>query len=263
MIATVTRTASKSLCGEGGWCWFQDPRAIVRGDHLLMGSVQGNGGGAALVGVYDLVGRKSLGSVVLNPNFGRDDHNSPVFYLRPDGRVLAVYALHGKEKVHYYRVSDRESPLNWGEERTYEHDYPTAGTVTYMNLYALPAEGRLYNFFRGIGYNPSFITSQDEGETWGEPTHLIKSELPGRHRPYARYTSNGIDSVHVSFTDGHPDRYGNNIYYAAFRDGKFLRADGTTIKDLQSGRAAPPQRGRTGLQGRRRLGSGRTGQCRP
>ena len=217
---------------EGGWCWFQDPRAIIHKNTLLIGGVQGNGTGDAVVGVYDLKTRRQLGRVVLHEDFKRDDHNCPVFYVRPDGRVLAVYALHGNNRKHYYRISEPNDLLRWGEERRFEHDYPTAGNVTYMNLYPTSETGLLYNFFRGIEYNPSFVTSRDGGETWGTPTHFVQSELEGRHRPYARYAGNGTDTVHVCFTDGHPDRFGNSIYYAAFRGGNFLKADGTLIKSL-------------------------------
>ena len=61
---------------EGGWCWYQDPRAIIQGGHLFIGAVQGNGSGAALVGVYDLAKSRPLGIAVMRDNFMRDDHNS-------------------------------------------------------------------------------------------------------------------------------------------------------------------------------------------
>ena len=77
----------------------------------------------------------------------------------------------------------------------------------------LKSEKKLYNFFRGINYNPSFITSSDQGETWGEPTHLIIDEVEGRNRPYARYCGDGLKTIHISFTDAHPRDFGNSIYY--------------------------------------------------
>lgn len=219
---------------EGGWCWFQDPRATIHNGNVFLGSVQGNETGPARVGVYSLKDHRQVGSVTMLDGFDRDDHNSPVFHVRPDGSVLAVYARHGRDRIHHYRISDPKNPLKWSSPMTYRHDYPNSGTVTYMNLHALKNEERLYNFFRGIEFNPCFITSLDHGKTWGNPTHFIKSELKGRHRPYTRYAGNGKDTIHVSFTDGHPDRYGNSIYYAAFRDEKFHRADGEVIKDLKA-----------------------------
>lgn len=217
---------------EGGWCWFQDPRAVIHDGQLLIGSVRGNGDGPALIGVYDLEKEKRRETFVAHAEFDRDDHNSPVFHARPDGSVLAMYARHSREQVHYYRISDPEDVTAWGTERIFRHDYLGKDKVTYMNLHYLEDEGTLYNFFRGFDFNPSFITSTDHGQSWGGPTHFIKSELEGRHRPYARYVDNGDDTIHVSFTDGHPHRFGNSIYYAAFRGGAFHRADGTLIKDL-------------------------------
>jgi hypothetical protein len=222
------------LMNQGGWCWYQDPRVIIHDGKLLIGSVEGNGSGNAVVGVFDLRTKQSLGRIVVHEKFDRDDHNSPVFYARPDGSVLTVYAKHNRDKTHYYRISDPGDPLVWGDEMTYEHDYPGSSTVTYMNLFPMRAEGKVYNFFRGIDFNPSFITSTDDGKTWNEPTHFIQSELNGRHRPYARYAGNGHDTIHVCFTDGHPRDFGNSVYYAAFREGNFFRSDGTLIKNLNS-----------------------------
>lgn len=234
---------------ESGWCWFQDPRALIADDHLLIGSVKGTGSGAALVGVFDLPAQTSLGTVVMQDNFGHDDHNSPVFHQRPDGSVLAMYARHHKDYRHYYRISDPGDPLTWSDEETFTHDHAGAGKITYMNLFELTEEALLYNFYRGIHFNPSFILSRDHGRTWEEPTHFIASELDGRHRPYARYAGNGSDTVHVSFTDGHPRRFGNNIYYTAFREGQFHRADGTPIKSLASGGPLRPSEAELVYQG--------------
>ena len=66
-----------------GYCWFEDPRVIVNENKLIIGAVQGNGTGAAHVGVYDLTTNKSLGTALMQDQFDKDDHNSPVFYARP------------------------------------------------------------------------------------------------------------------------------------------------------------------------------------
>ena len=226
---------------EGGWCWFQDPRAIIHDDKLFMGAVRGNGNGEAKVGVYDLAADKPLGEVTLHQEFDRDDHNAPVFYPRPDGSVLAVYARHNRDRYHYSRVSDPKNPLKWSPEVKHLRNSPNPrDQVTYMNLYSLEKEGRLYNFYRGIDFNPTFVSSSDQGLTWSEPTHFLKSEVNGRHRPYARYAGNKVDTIHASITDAHPRNFGNGIYYFAFRNGTFYRADGTFIKSLKEHGALMP-----------------------
>jgi hypothetical protein len=225
---------------DGGWCWYQDPRAIIHEGKLLIAGLSGQSGDVK-VSVYDLEQNRDLGTVVLREKFQRDDHDVPALYARPDGSILAVYAKHGNEKIHYHRISDPGDYLVWGEEQRYVHDYPKGDTVTYMNLYFLKEEGKLYNFFRGIGYNPCYITSTDHGESWGEPTHFIADEVEGRHRPYPRYLQRDPNTVGVSFTEAHPRNFGNSIYYAEFRDGVFHNADGTRIKPLSDGPLTPSE----------------------
>jgi len=114
--------------------------------------------------------------------------------------------------------------------------------VTYMNLYFIEREGLLYNFFRdGPTFNPSYITSTDHGESWGNRTHFIADEVGGRHRPYTRYLQRDSNTVGISFTEAHPRDYGNSLYYADFRQGSFFNADGTKIKDLADGPLTPAE----------------------
>lgn len=250
---------------EGGWCWYQDPRAIIHNGYVIMGSVQGHGDGSALIGVYDLKQQKRLGNFVANAKFDHDDHNCPVFYSRPDGSVLAMYALHSRDKLHRYRISDPFDYTKWGPEEQIDYSgvFDRNDNVTYMNLFPLSKEGKLYNFFRGIEFNPTLVTSADHGTTWGQPVHFIKSEVKGRQRPYARYVGNGADTVHVSFTDGHPRNVGNSIYYATFRDGKFYKADGTFIKDLKKDGPLLPSEAECVYTGSGQATDGRHGQSAP
>ena len=251
---------------EGGWCWYQDPRAILHNGQVIIGAVQGNGSGDARIGVYDLVHDKPLGSFVAHDNFDRDDHNSPVFYPRPDGSVLTMYARHGREKTHYYRISDPSDYLRWGDERRIEYDgflVAPRDRVTYMNLFPLSAERKLYCFFRGLEFNPCVVSSPDHGESWEDAKHFIRSEVEGRHRPYVRYAGNGVDRVHITFTDAHPRNYGNNIYYALFKGGKFYKADGTLIKDLDRGGPLRPSEADLVFRGSEEAVTGKHGASAP
>lgn len=225
---------------DGGWCWYQDPRAIIAGEKLIIGGIDG-GNGDVKVSVFDLAANRNLGTVTLHPRFQRDDHDAPALYARPDGSLLAVYTKHASDRTHRYRISDPDDYLVWGEEKEFVHAYEGGWGVTYMNLFFLKDEGLLYNFFRdGLNINPSFITSSDQGDTWGSRTHFIADEL-GWQRPYARYLQRDANTVGVSFTDAHPRQYGNNLYYADFRNGAFYRADGKKIKDLAEGPLKPSE----------------------
>lgn len=102
----------------------------------------------------------------------------------------------------------------------------------------------MYNFFRdGRVYTPHFIYSDDLGKTWSkERTQFVDDGNPKRRqRPYARYCSNGSDTIYVTFTDGHPRKCNNNVYFAKFKAGRFYKADGTFIKELEDGPLNPQE----------------------
>lgn len=218
---------------DGGWCWYQDPRAIIKNNKLVIGSVSGQSGDVK-ISSYDLEKKKDEGTVVLHKDFERDDHDVPALYARPDGSILAMWAKHAVNKKHFYSISSPTNYLKWGERKEFTHDYEGHTGVTYMNLYYLEDQELLYNFFRdGPSFNPSYITSADHGLTWGNRTHFIADEVEGRQRPYARYLQKDNNTVGISFTDGHPRGYGNNLYYAEFKNGAFYNVDGTKIKDTK------------------------------
>ena len=222
---------------DGGWCWFEDPRAIVHPGKLIIGTVA-NGRHSlerkrdieAIV--YDLkTGEKTI--CELHDRLQADDHNSPVFLARPDGRVLTVYAKHGPENRFYYRISKLGNPAAWGPIQTYS---PSPSTrLTYQNLFQLSDEtNRIYNFFRGLhgSFKPSFVWSDDGGHNWQTGQVIIRSPAA---RPYVRYASNARDTIHLLYTEGHPRDFDNSLYHIFYREGSFHRSDGTPIAPLQEG----------------------------
>ncbi|MBN1900941.1 BNR-4 repeat-containing protein, partial [Candidatus Sumerlaeota bacterium] len=239
----------------GGWCWFQDERAIIHKGNLVVGAVSGRGGDIK-VGVYDMIQGNSSGEKILHEGFEQDDHDAPALYSRPDGSVLAMYARHGKkgDPKHYYRISAPDNPLEWGMEKIYDHGGPTG--ITYMNIYHLPKDGILYNFYRdGPTFHPFFIFSEDHGETWNKGGQFIFNEIKTRNRPYVRYVSNGLDRIFFSFTEAHPSSFqkklnkGCSIYFASFGNGKFYNAKGDVIKDLKEQGPLTPREAELIFQG--------------
>jgi hypothetical protein len=238
---------------DGGWCWFEDERAIVAGGKLVFGTIATGGArqGHVEATVYDLKTRESKRVTLHTPADEKDrrqwadDHNSPAFLQLPSGEILTLYAKHGPEEKIYYRISKPGDPLVWGDEQVFVPS-PTS-RVTYSNLHMLTSEnaprGRIYDFYRGFNnsFKPSFAWSNDLGRTWSAGGVFIDVPTKFRHRPYVKYASNGRDSVHFAYTDGHPQDFDNSIYHAVYRAGDLLGSDGARIRSMKDGLEAPEE----------------------
>lgn len=239
------------LNDDGGWCWYQDERAIVHNARLILGSIASgyldpSRKGRVEATVFDL-GSTEVTIIPFHvPDSPAeatrwlDDHNVPAFEVLPDGRVLAVYAKHGLDADIYYRTAaDPASLRSWSAERTFVPS--STSRVTYSNVFYLAAEERLYNFFRGLhnSFKPSWMWSGDLADSW--QTGGIFIDVPGefRHRPYVKYSSNGHDTIHFAYTEGHPRNYDNGIYHAYYRAGQLHRSDGVVIRSLEEGMRQP------------------------
>ncbi|UCD52618.1 MAG: BNR-4 repeat-containing protein [Phycisphaerales bacterium] len=230
---------------NGGWCWFQDERAIIVDGNLLIASVanargtDGTGrGGNIEVTSFDLASGGPPTTTVLHAGLENDDHDAPALLALPDGRILAVYATHGREQLIRYRISTHPADVTtWQPERQVTRE---AG-VTYSNLFFLSDEGdgngRLYDFYRGEQWNPNWIFSDDSGASWQYGGRLIA--FAGR--PYVKYASNNRDTIHFITTEHHPHSFPNSIYHAYLKDGVPHRSDGTAIHGAGEGPIRPDQ----------------------
>ena len=240
------------LNDDGGWCWFQDERAIVVGGRLLVGTVAAgrhdpSRRGAVEATVVDLASRAVTRTRLDASPLGRpgsyDDHDAPAFALRGDGRLLAVYAGHGSEDCFRFRVSSRPGdPSAWREERRFAPS--PSSRVTYSNLFRLAAEhGRIYDFFRGKddSFKPSVAWSDDDGERWTAGEVVIDVPSSVRHRPYVKYAGDGGDTIHLVYTEGHPRDFDNSLYHVFYRDGRLHRSDGAVIREMASGLRDPAE----------------------
>ena len=162
--------------------------------------------------------------------------------MRPDGKLLSLYAKHGSENRFYYRVSSADTLLSWTAERTYT---PTTATrLTYSNLFLLPAENnRIYDFYRGLddSYKPSYAYSDDNGESWRSGNVVINVPATERHRPYVRYATNGTDTIHLVYTEAHPRDFDNSLYHVFYRGGSLYRSNGMAIRSLTQGLSSPDE----------------------
>ena len=238
------------LNDDGGWCGFQDERALVAGGRLVFGSVPAGRFDAARRGLVEATSvdlatgaatRFPLSATPVEKPGRYDDHDTPAFVARGDGRLLAVWSGHGTDHRILSRVSRRPGDATaWGDERVF---VPSASSsVTYSNLHRLPGErGRIYNFFRGLDnrFKPSVAWSDDEGGSWTAGGVVIDVPAAFRHRPYVKYASDGRDTIHLAYTEGHPRNFDNSVYHVAYRDGALRRSDGTVLRPLAEGLRDP------------------------
>lgn len=231
------------LNDNAGWCWYQDERVIVHNGKLFFASVASkighdgaNRSGNIEVGSYELNGQSSPMVNVMHDGLEDDDHNVPALLALPDDNVLAVYTKHNTDRMVRYRITNGSNNLNeWQDEVAIKRK----DKVTYANLMRLSDEnegkGRVYNFYRGINFNPTFDTSDDNGKTWSKGHHFIEN----KGRPYVKYISNDKDEIHFVTTEQHPRVFDNSIYHGYIKDGKVYRTDGTYIQSLTDGPVNP------------------------
>jgi len=242
----------RSLTRNGVWCWFSDPRAVYHeGQKKATYAGWVNGFGDIVVAAYDHATGK-IDTAVLHEKLEVDDHANPSILVRQDGRLLVFYSKHSKKDgplsmrlstlPEDIRGWERERRLLLNENSAYPSSYRR--DFCYTNPYRLAAENnKIYLFWRGIDFKPCFSTSTDGGQTWETGRMLIMSEdtYPNR-RPYVKYDSKGRDRIHIAFTDGHPrNEKENSIYYACYRNGSLIRADGRKIVDLNALPITPRQ----------------------
>jgi hypothetical protein len=254
-FAPLLRAAAASptpvvLKANGGWCWFQDERAIVSGGQLFFGSVSGcdragASAGDVAVTAVDLTTQRRE-SFTLHARFQSDDHNTPALLALPDGRLLATYQSHGStpgfvgpDLMRWRRTLRPRDISAWSEERT----LPVGASVSYSNLFRLADPGgRILNFHRGAGFNPNYLISDDDGATFSYGGRLLfwprRPEGDTKYtglsggRPYLKYAQATDGTIHFVATEDHPSSYDNSLYHAFIRAGQLHHSDGRVIGPL-------------------------------
>lgn len=239
---------------NGGWCWFQSQRAIVIDGKIIFTSIAGDDHGEWDTG--DLVATSydpdsgNIENYLLHAKLNRDDHAVAGLCALSDQRLLAVYGKHGRDSLQRWRTT--ASPIQI-DEWTTEKTLQVGASYTYSNVYRLTAENnRIYNFHRGLGYNPNCTISNDNGASWQygwrllEWTHKDLAKDPrftgmDGGRPYLCYASNGDDTIHFLISDDHPRAYDNSIYHGYYRDGKLFSSDGRQLASPTRNHYSPPK----------------------
>jgi hypothetical protein len=231
------------LNDNGAWSWFMDERAIVHDGKLVVGSVRAvntfnrgrsdaNWGNVELA-VHDIKAGTTE-RVILHPHFEQDDHDGPGLMALPDGRILAVYTRHGVERKVFRRISGPNDPTAWGPIAEFETPGRDArnfsgDNVTYSNLFRL-SSGRILNIHRGFGYDPNWMYSDDDGQTWTYGGRIMSGR--DGYGPYFKYAFDGRDTIHIVATEDHPRNFDNSLYHGYLRDGQIHHTDGRPIGKL-------------------------------
>jgi BNR repeat-containing family member/PKD domain/Concanavalin A-like lectin/glucanases superfamily len=228
--AAPSATAAIHPIGDGAWSWFGDPRAVsYSGAHTRTYAGWVDLEGDIKVSSYDQATGDRV-TAVLQARLNKDDHANPSIQVRPDGRLVVYYSRHVGPSLHYRVSSNPEDVTAWEPTQRVPTNTPGIRGYTYPNPIRLEAEDRAYLFWRGGNYNPTFSV-QNDGETAWSPARTLIT-MPGE-RPYVKYDSSGGDTIHVAYTNAHPNEFGDvNIYYARVRGGKIERAGGEQIGSL-------------------------------
>ncbi len=202
------------LCEDAGWCWFQDERAVALDERrIVFGSVANGRGvperqGDVQATEWDTVTGQCV-TVELQDRLERDDHDAPAFLVQPDGRLLAAWCGHGKDRVLRTRISAAPGDATaWSPMVESDMALGSGHGITYANLHRL--DGALVCLSRAEGWNPTvFVAEDDQGTSWRNAGRL----LAGPGRPYANYTSRA-GRLHFVVTEQHPRDFDNGLYHA-------------------------------------------------
>jgi len=221
--------------GDGGWSWFGDPRAIFhagRYRRTYVGWVSRDG--ELTVASFDHVSRH-VERFVLRSGLGVDDHGSPGMLMGPDGLLTVYYGGPRRATMHYRRANNPEDVTSWGPERTLPTNTRGDLGYTYPNPIHLSAERRTYLFWRGGQWWPAF-SRRPTGGKWSQARTILR--IPGQ-RPYLKFHSDGVRTIHIAYTEGNPGSFVNSVYYLRFEGDAFYRADGGRVARLADLPLAP------------------------
>lgn len=223
----------KVVAEDAAWCWFSDPRAVYhKGSDERIYYAYINSKGDVVISSRDLRSEE-IKTFVLHKELQVDDHNVPSILFLPDGRLIAFYTEHNG-RFFTRKSKNPEDITEWEEERV----IPFGGErITYSHPVMLEEEGnRLYMFWRGSDWQPSFSFSDDFGDTWSDSKVLIASRnIKGkpRNRPYVKVYSGGRDRIDFIFTDGHPGvEPTNSVYHFYYKKGMFYQTNGDLIGSI-------------------------------
>ncbi len=241
---TVSEAKNQNVIGDrnivkvaeaGAWTWYNDERVVFWNNYLMVGHLTVEGKSAVSAYLLPEGGHANrMQQIDISTWIEKDDHNNPAFLPLNNDSLLAVYAKHNTNNFFYSRII--RSDFQLGNEKSHDQ----GARVTYANLYRLSEENnRIYNFFRGRGWNPNLVISNNNGMNWSESL-LIFVSGGNSTRPYVKYASNGKNRIDMFYTQGHPRKEPeNNVYHIYYQEGNFYKSNGKKIRSLEEVKIKP------------------------
>jgi hypothetical protein len=219
--------------GRGAWSYFGDARSITHGRTVFTGWVSPQGD--VWVAQTDTATRQTRTKLIYR-GIGVDDHNNPslVFWR---GRLVAFFSEHSGVTIGHgarmrYRVAGQRYSIDgFGPVREVRTNTPGGLGYTYPN--PIRAGGRLFLFWRGGDWDPTFSQTRDLRH-WAPARTLVDG--PGTaadpERPYTKYAEGPGATFDMIMSDGHAQNLRNSLHYMRFRRGAFYTAAGRRIGGL-------------------------------
>lgn len=227
-----------TVVGQGGWCWFQAPRASLGPKGMLwLGSTVGGPeaeAGSVQATAFDTVGGtvRSRRTVAVTR---QDDHTSPSVLAIGD-RVQVSWALH--QANDYLEVGDTSVSGTLVTRRIHRPASLTAPGRGMAYSSAHVVDGHRWILYRGEQFSWNLLSSPD-GTTWTAHGLVVKPGAAG-DRPYLHAASDG-KRLHLLVTDGNPLEFRGTSVYAGVveADLTIKRSDGSVAGRVGASAPAP------------------------
>lgn len=226
--------------GQGGWCWFQSPRASFGPDGILwLGTSIAHTGTDADGTVQATAFDTRAGTIVSQRTLAKtqeDDHTSASVLALGNSAQIA-WALH--KNVDYLDVGDTSVGGSFVVRRIHRPGslkLPGRG-MAYASAHVVA--GQRWLLYRGEQFSWNLLTSPD-GVAWTARGLVVAPGSAG-DRPYLHAASDG-KRLHMVVTDGNPTEYrGNSVYVGTVEADLSVRRPGGALAGTVGSKAPAPK----------------------
>jgi hypothetical protein len=208
---------------SGGWCWYQDERAIVdtENNKLIIGSVQSS---QAHVVHWDLATGSGQKYTLDSSLPYTDDHDTAAFVKTKDGGIAAMWAGHRNDDLSRYSYFNGSS---WSAKQNYNWGSNAGDGITYANMWYLG--DTIYSYVRSTDTSPNYLYSTDHGRSWNFGGRLTSTPQVGYVAGYYKYWGNNEDRIDWLGTEAHPRDNNNSLYHGYVQNGRIYNSNGQVI----------------------------------